>query len=124
MKAQRWKQLDIVGGALSIGCAIHCAVAPVLVAVMPVLADESVEAWLGSSLLVMASVAVLGGTFLHRSTKALFPLALGIAVFVGRRWLGAEGSPAELALVFVASGLFVTAHVLNYRACRGCCRAC
>ena len=122
----RW---DRAGILVSVACAVHCAILPLLLAAMPIvglsrLLDDRVE-WA-----FVISTAVIGGAAHVRAYRrdhrhaapgvifvAGFSLVLGARlILLEEDWLG----PAAVAL----GGLLAAAsHYANLRLCR-CCKAC
>jgi len=119
-------RLDVGGAAASLMCALHCALLPLVVTLLPLvglsfLAGEAVE-WI-----LLALSAALGISSLclgyreHRSRRALSVLAIGLALLaVGRMIEHLELSSIGVPLL-VAGGLIVAAsHALNHFLCRNC----
>ena len=125
----RADRLNATGAVASLLCAVHCALMPVLVTLLPLvglgfLATEPVEWALVamSGLLGMSSQRL--GFREHGKRRALATLTVGLALLVlgrvseAREW-GAWGVP-----VLVVGGCVVAlSHVVNGRLCRSC-RAC
>jgi hypothetical protein len=121
--------LDAGGVATSVLCALHCALMPIIVTVLPViglgfLASEAVEWGLItlSALLGISSLCL--GYREHRSHQALGILAVGLGslatgCIVEHRELAQVGVP----LVVVGGFLIAASHGLNHWLCR-MCRAC
>lgn len=124
--------LDRVGATASLMCALHCAIMPLVITLLPLiglqfLAQEWVE-WL-----LVASAAIIGVTSLcfgfkkHQSWQALHLLGVGLTMIVlGRVW--ERHSNAHWAVpVLVLGGCTVAgSHVLNQYLCRTCqkCASC
>lgn len=115
---RQWPQLDVIGGGLTLLCAVHCIVTPILVTSLPFFVSAGFETILSTLLITVASVAIVGGAVQHRRLGALFPYFIGCVLFFGRVLVGPQGSPAELGIAVVASGFFLWGHLLNYRFCR------
>lgn len=117
-------KLDNVGMTASLLCAIHCAIVPLLITVLPLaglgfLANPLIEWSMIIFALVVGSYAI-GLSYVHTHHKAL-PVLLLIAGFViiiighvfVRGW--------HEALVVPVGGLTIaTAHFFNFRYTRGC----
>ena len=78
-KNQSWA--DLAGMTASIGCAIHCAAMPLVIAYLPALglgwlADEGFHQWMAVLCFALAALAFLPGWRKHRS---LLPVGFGIA---------------------------------------------
>lgn len=118
--------LDKAGATASLACAVHCALMPLVVTLLPLvglgfLADERME-WglLGLSALLGSSSLALGYRE-HRKRQALLILSLGLTALVTGRLL--EESHFETAGVIgvVLGGCTVAAaHFLNRHLCRTC----
>ena len=126
--------LDKAGAAASLTCAVHCALMPLVVTLLPLvglsfLADERME-WvlLGASALLGSSSLCLGYRE-HRKRQALLILSLGLTALVTGRLLEEhhlEGHHLEAAGVIgvVLGGCTVAAaHFVNRRLCLSC-RSC
>jgi uncharacterized membrane protein len=119
-------KLDRFGVAASCICAVHCAMAPLLVAALPFLgvgflAEEQTE-WT----IVLVAVAV--GIFSmvpayigrHRRSGPLILFGSGLCVIViARIWLE-ERLVFETPVVIVGAVLIATSHLLNLRLCQSC----
>ncbi len=121
--------LDRIGVSASLACAIHCALMPLLLSLLPLLglsflADERLEwALLGLSALFGIGSLCLGFRE-HRSRRALAILGAGVGLAaVGRiletRHMGPWGVPA----VVIGGVIIAGAHLLNLRLCQAC-RSC
>ncbi|MDX1933041.1 MAG: MerC domain-containing protein [Capsulimonadales bacterium] len=121
--------LDRVGATASIACAVHCALMPLVVTLLPLiglsfLADERVEWGLLALSATVGIVSLCLGFRTHRSRRALTLLSVGIGLAsVGRilesRHIGPWGVPAV-----VVGGLIVAgAHLFNQYLCLTC-RSC
>ncbi len=115
---QQWHRLDMIGGSLSVLCAVHCILTPILVSSLPFLGYAAVDSALGASLIAVASLAIVGGAAQHGRFTALIPYAAGVAVFFARNLVGEHGSTAETMMLVLASGFFLAAHLINFRLCR------
>ncbi|MFT3762387.1 MAG: MerC domain-containing protein [Pseudoxanthomonas sp.] len=114
--------LDRFGAAGSLACAVHCAVLPLLIALLPAL---GVSAWLGEGFerAFVIFATLLGGFSLawgyrrHRVVRALGVLALGLATL----WVAVLYSPLHESMVphavaMTFGGTLVgVAHVINLR---------
>jgi hypothetical protein len=115
-----------VGAALSLTCAVHCALAPFLIAGVPLAAaswlfDESVEAAFICGSLATALVSLGMGVRVHRR-RPIFIL-LGLAVLFIATAQCADDRLAEIALVTAGAVTLTAAHAANVYLCRRC-RAC
>jgi hypothetical protein len=119
--------LDRFGIIASCACAVHCAVVPILLGVLPlvgvaVLGDERVElTMLGVAICI--GIASLLPAFLrhHRRRLPLLTFTIGLAlVFIAHLAVEETGLTHT---AFVVTGGFVmsAAHFLNRRFCQTCC---
>ena len=121
-------ELDKTGMTASLLCAVHCAVMPMIITLLPLLglgflANDWLEwGFVGiSAALGVASLCM--GFRTHRSRRALWILGAGLALLVlGRiaekNHMGVMGVP-----VVVAGGCTVAAsHFLNRKMCASCHR--
>ena len=116
------KWLDRLGATGSLLCAVHCAVLPLLIALLPAL---GVSAWLGDGFerafvafaTLLGAFSLVWGWRRHRAVRALGLLALGLAAL----WAGVLYAPLHAALVphavaMTFGGTLVgVAHVVNLR---------
>ncbi len=111
------ERIDRVAMLLSGLCAVHCVVTPILIAVAPLVASHEFEESMRGLLGGLAIVGVGLGTLLHRNARAIPFLIFGLGLLIYLQLYGAHDG-RELTISLVASGLLVTAHVLNSLACR------
>ena len=118
--------LDRVGAIASLTCAVHCALMPLVLTLLPLvglsfLADDRIE-WLlvGFSALTGVTSLCLGYRK-HRSRRALAVLSIGLAMLVAgriaeQRHLGWPG----VAVVVLGGLTIASAHVFNRYLCQTC----
>jgi hypothetical protein len=109
--------LDRIGIVLSVVCAIHCALTPILVAVAPFLFTSEFEFRTKALLLSLAAIALGWGYLTHRSYKPIVWLGAALAAFGVGEWVG-HGEWFEVFATVLASLALIMAHVTNARACR------
>lgn len=119
--------LDRYGMALSIGCAIHCAVLPLAMGLL----TATGLSWVAGpefEWAILACTFMLGSSRLwksfvkHRNPSSLYLFGVGLAFFATAK-LGIFAFPYNEAWLMTAGGLFVaTAHFRNLRLC-SCCHA-
>ncbi|GAB2497741.1 MerC domain-containing protein [Pseudoxanthomonas sangjuensis] len=116
------KWLDRLGATGSLLCAVHCAVLPLLIALLPAL---GVSAWLGDGFerafvafaTLLGAFSLVWGWRRHRAVRALGLLALGLAAL----WAAVLYAPLHATLVphavaMTFGGTLVgVAHVINLR---------
>lgn len=118
--------LDRAGVVASITCAIHCALMPLLVSVLPLagvglLAEESAETGFVGAAIAIGLLSLVP-SYLQRHGRAR-PLVIfvgGVAAILLARSFFEESSSFEIPLVVTGAILIATAHVLNGRLCRSC----
>ena len=122
-------RLNAAGGAASLLCAVHCALMPMLVTLLPLVglgfvATEPVEWALVGMSFALGVWSLRLGFREHGKRRALAILAVGLALLVlgrvseAREW-GTWGVP-----VLVVGGCVVAlSHAVNGRLCRTC-RSC
>jgi MerC mercury resistance protein len=117
--------LDRIGTVLSMTCALHCLITPVLVASVSLgalswLAGEGTEITLLSAAATLAAVVLVWGWHAHRRLESLGLFAAALMLVGAGRFLVPEA--AETPMV-VADGLSIAlAHVVNARLCQSCAR--
>lgn len=121
--------LDKAGATASLTCAVHCALMPLVITLLPLiglsfLADERMEwALLGVSALLGSSSLCLGYRE-HRKRQALLLLSLGLtALVMGRVLEEHHFEAAGVAGVVLGGCTVATAHFVNRRLCHSC-RSC
>lgn len=128
--------LDSLGAAVSIGCAVQCALFPVLVSVLPFPLLASVMPYLGPGLLLggsletfllVTAVALAVGSFtwgfrFHgRFYVFLFLISAVASIFIGRMWVARH---YQVPFIILGSSILATGHFFNYRLCRRCLACC
>jgi hypothetical protein len=119
-------KLDRCGATVSLACAVHCAVMPLAVGLLPLLglcflADEQTE-WAFVIVALGLGVASLLPSYLRRHQQAR-PLLLfggGTCLLLGARLFLAEESPLELPAAVLGALLLAGAHLINRRLCQAC----
>lgn len=111
---------DALGIGISIACAIHCAVLPLMVTVLPVFGTEFID-HTGFEYLMIGAAAVVGMISLwhgyrkhHRQPWPSMIFMSGILLLVGKNLYPSR----ELLLLIPAVLLIISAHWMNYRLCR------
>jgi hypothetical protein len=118
-------RVDRLGACVSFVWAIHCAIVPFAVTVLPLLgfgflADERVERTILLVSIALASASVCWGIRIHRQRRIL--LLFGAALFLIVAGRGFAEGPAEIALVVPGATLFICGHLVNHYLCRSCQR--
>jgi hypothetical protein len=109
--------LDRLAIVLSLLCAIHCALTPLVLLGLPFFGSHEFESGMRLLLGTLGVVAVGLGTITHRNWRVAPLLVAGLGLFVGLELWGVHGG-VEAVLSVVAAALLVTAHVPNWLLCR------
>lgn len=118
--------LDKAGATASLACAVHCAVMPLVVTLLPLLglsflADERMEWMLLGLSALLGSCSLCLGYREHRKWQALLPLSLGLtALVLGRLLEERHSEAAGVAGVVLGGCMVAAAHFVNRRLCRAC----
>lgn len=125
MAAEKSLVLDRYGMALSIGCAIHCAILPIGMSLL----TASGLAWVAGPQFewaILACTFILGSWRLlksfvrHRNPTSLYLFGAGLIFFAAAKMVWFD-FPYNEAWFMTAGGLLVaTAHFRNLRLC-ACC---
>lgn len=113
---------DRVGAIASLVCAAHCALLPVVIALLPALGiatafSEHFEEWFAVFATLLGLFALVTGYRRHRALHALLLLVPGLLII----WVGVLYAPLHHsvwphALVMTAGGsLIALAHLANLR---------
>jgi hypothetical protein len=113
--------LDRLGIFASLGCAIHCALMPLFLSVLPLFLQSERLEWVlvgVSAGLGLTSLAL--GYHRHRIKLPLCVLALGLALLVSGRFVEEAEGVGGVALVVIGGLGVALGHLLNHRqsACR------
>jgi hypothetical protein len=113
-----------LGAGLSLACAIHCALMPLLVGVLPLLgmsflAEDHTEEWMVGAVVILALGSGLWGFRHHRALRVLMAFAGAVGLFLMGHWLGHD-HPVGLPLTFAGGVAIAGAHWLSTRLCRTC----
>lgn len=122
----RAPDLDGIGATASFLCAIHCALLPLVVTLLP-LAGLGFLAHGATEWALVACSALLGVSSLclgfreHRRRSALAVLGVGLALLAGGRIVESQGIGAVGVPLVVLGGLAIaSAHLINRRLCHAC----
>ena len=118
--------LDRVGMASSLVCAVHCAVLPLLVGLVPLVGASLFEDRRTEWAFVAISFAV-GITSLlpsyfskHRKARPLMLFVIGLGSILTARTIFEDFHRAEIPFVLFGACFVITAHLLNRKLCRAC----
>ena len=111
---------DAAGIATTLACAIHCAVLPLILGSLPILGMNIVNN-VAFEYFMIALAFAIGSYSLwhgyrkhHHSTTPLVVFALGFAFLIAKQlWHHYQYWLLPFAIIFI-----ISAHLLNYKACR------
>lgn len=111
---------DKMAISLSLLCAIHCLVFPLVIVLLPSIAalqlnDEAFHVWMLLAVIPTSIYALTVGCKQHKHYRVLTLGLLGLlllvlAVILGGVW--------EKALTLIGAGIIVLGHYRNYRLCQ------
>ena len=111
---------DVLGIGVSMACAIHCAVFPLLLSGLPILGTGMLSHFL-LELLMITLAAIIGFFALWHGYKKyhhrLLPAGIfvtGILFLLVKHWIPG----GEIFLLIPAIIMIVSAHLLNFKLCR------
>lgn len=115
LSSQQLKTVDRLGAGLSVACAIHCAIQPFLLVVLPLfglgfLMGERVETVFLISSVCLASWALFSGLRMHGNWRIFLPLTVGVFLIVASRVFYA----AEMPLAVAGALGIALSHFLNH----------
>lgn len=121
--SRRWWHLaDRVGATASFLCAVHCAVLPFVLTLLPFLglgflADHRFERIFVACAALLAAIALVSGYRRHRQRLPLFLVTPGVALLLtGVLIVDLDTQPMLHASLVTCGGLLVaSAHVFNLR---------
>jgi 4-amino-4-deoxy-L-arabinose transferase-like glycosyltransferase len=111
---------DAMGVAASLACAIHCAILPLLLTSLPVLGINIIENEAFEYFMILLAMGIgiyslrHGYKKHHHSTLPIIIFTLGITGLIAKQiW-----HKYQLWILPFAVLMIVTAHLMNFRACR------
>ena len=124
-KSDRWaNRLDKMGMSASLFCAIHCALMPIAIGVLPLfglslLGNHDIEDTVIVCAFLIASLSLLPSYFrVHRKMHAIVICVVGFALIIFGHSIEAGWAQAPMAVV---GGLSIAlAHWVNRRECKKC----
>ena len=110
---------------LSVTCALHCMMVPLLLALFPStmllgLQDERIHLALLAFIIPISVSSLTRGCRLHRNLSVVASGVTGVGILVFSALLGHEmgGHTLETTGTIMGSGIVATSHTLNFRLCR------
>ncbi|WP_448248774.1 MerC domain-containing protein [Thalassotalea agariperforans] len=110
---------------LSMLCAIHCLVLPILLALLPSLAafnlhDEAFHKWMLIAVIPTSLYALTMGCKKHHRYHLLVLGMLGLTLMVSALCLDHDmiGETGEKTLTLIGAMLVAGAHLINFKRCR------
>jgi hypothetical protein len=135
-----WGWLDRLGIGMSLICAVHCLLTPILLVLLPIIAssfwmDERFHLWMIILVVPLTCLSFLLGCKRHRDIPLLVLAILGVSLLFCGVCFGCntcagghhlptlsdfKNFPHGFESVFTTLGgiLLVLAHIRNYRLCR------
>ena len=114
--------LDVLGMILSLACAVHCAIMPIILVLgaftgLHFLADPMLEHTIIIASMLIAGASLIPHYFHHKRKEVLIVASTGFAlIFIGH-W---HGMAWLHTILMVAGGTAIAfSHLLNMRFCRG-----
>jgi hypothetical protein len=120
------RHVDHAGAAMSVLCAVHCLLTPLLAGFYPALlrllpGDAVFHRTLAVVIVVAGTAAFVPGYRIHRQMIPAVLAVLGIASTLAVAWYGDGLTRAlELGVSIPGSMLLVAAHLTNRTFCRRC----
>jgi hypothetical protein len=119
-------RLDWLGAAASLACAVHCAAAPLLIGLLPLVglgflaSDQTEWALAGLSLAVGSLSLIPSYARKHRQWRPLLLFAFGASLIIAMKLLVEDGSRLEAPAMTLGALLIAFAHMINRRLCLSC----
>lgn len=116
--------MDQIGATLSLVCSVHCAAAPILITVAPLIGlgfifDSNFETMLILTTCGLASLSIAWGFYKkHRRFLPLGILLLGVSI-IALKYAEIEAFPEPL-LMFLGGVSIATSHIINSKLCNSC----
>lgn len=120
------KLLDKVGFLLSISCAIHCTILPILLVSFPYFAislfiSEKFELYIIIASLILSISSVCLGLKKHKNFKIIPFLALGLMLLLVGKFIVSHDENSHTNIYIIFGGLIVgLSHAINYELCKKC----
>lgn len=114
-----WQATDRVGATASFLCAIHCALLPFVLTLLPLigldfLASHAFERWFVMFAAALALFSLINGFRRHRRMQALLLAGAGLTLLLAGVTFAEDFSLALHSTLVACGGLMVaTAHFLN-----------
>jgi hypothetical protein len=121
----RKNMLDGFGVAASLLCAVHCAVMPSIIGLLPLvglrLLSSPATEWcfVGVSLTLGLSSLLPGYFRRHKTSRPILFFGVGLGLLLIAR-LAFDGFWSELTFVLVGASLIISSHFINRQLCRAC----
>ncbi|MDB4640425.1 MerC domain-containing protein [Pirellulaceae bacterium] len=122
-QSSSWR--DMVGIFASVGCAIHCAAMPFVIAYLPALglsflADEAFHKWMALACFLIAIVAFVPGLIKHGNWVPVSIASFGLTLITVAAF-GLSGDCCSACSAEVATESSV---VTDLNCCEACCESC
>ena len=119
-------RLDRAGATASFLCAIHCALMPLIITMLPLLglsflASEPVEWMLLAASAALGSSSLCLGFRQHRERRVFLVLGMALTFLLAGRLFDEHNVGAWGPVLMVLGGLtMMSAHLINHRLCHAC----
>ncbi|RBW58204.1 MerC domain-containing protein [Tenacibaculum sp. E3R01] len=115
------KKIDLIGFLISLLCAIHCGILPILLTLAPFSGLAFMESPIVEALIVLVSlfIAILslsqGFTKLHKKKTPLITAITGFTIiFICQIWANEQ---LETVLMVTGASTIALAHLINWKLC-------
>ena len=116
---------DKLAIGLSLACAIHCLLLPILLVLLPSMAalqldNEAFHLWMVIAVIPSSAYALSLGCKQHKRYQLLILGCTGVTLLVLALLLGEEqiGESGEKIMTVIGAACIVIGHWLNYRLCQ------
>ena len=123
--AETQKSCDVFGASIAVFCALHCALAPIVLIAFPILAsnflaDEAFHTILLIAILPSSGLAFYLGCRRHKDMPVLLLGLIGIFFIVFSALWGHQviGEIGERITTFMGGLIMAFGHLRNFRLCR------
>lgn len=119
-------KIDRIGFIISITCAIHCAIMPILLIFFPyfllsLFLTEKLEIYILLSSLILSITSVCFGLKQHKNIKILLIFSVGLISILIGRFIYHNHEHTSVNFFMVLGGLFLSAsHWINSLLCKTC----
>ena len=116
---------DKMAIGLSVACAIHCLVLPILILMLPTITalkldNEAFHLWMVVAVIPCSIYALFLGCKQHNRRRLIFLTFIGLAMLLLALLLGEEriGGAGEKIMTLVGASIVALGHWRNFRLCK------